>query len=90
MKAIKKEIVVIILLAILATALSWFWLSTTGSCIPDNGNTICYERSDSRGFPRPYWNQFDGFNSMGFLIDFIFYFVLFQLIWSVLKRIVKK
>lgn len=87
---LRKELLIVIFLTILAAGSSWFWVSAPGSCVPIDEGITCYDGFARRGFPRPYWQQFEGFYFANLLLDFIFYFVLFRLIWTISKRITKK
>ena len=103
MKIFNKEILIIVILAVLATGLSWFinwvpsfWPPQSYKCPP------CYEMAihpTVHGFPLPYWEQVAGYAvshlpnlllPIFFIIDILFYFILLFLGWTILKLIIKK
>lgn len=87
MKLSKKEILIIFILAVLATGLSLIFPRM--GCFGEYGPGVFCD-SLLLGFPRP-WLSLEGIISLsGFLFDFLFYLVVFSIGWIILKFVTKK
>ena len=90
MKANWKEILIIIVLALITTLLS----TTVKQELGCGGGFPCItgDAFVDKGWPVPFIvGMVAGeFCPVCFLINLIFYFVLFQLVWKVSRRIIKK
>jgi len=99
MKPSWKEILVIFVFAVLTTVLSAFFYfarcrESTGSVgvqglqivAPPPGS--CFW--ESYGFPLPYHDRLHAFSGIGFLLDVLFYIVIFSLVWGIIKLISRR
>lgn len=95
-----KKVLIIVIFAILATFLSFFFVRLDYiCCVPYEGFGGCSVHS-ILGWPLLYFladelrNNSDCISSswyyIGFIVDFLFYFILFFLIWTILKSIIKR
>lgn len=87
-----KEILVILVLAVLATATSVIYKETLFFCdcpnIPPGVFVDCF--CSERGWPFYFISYIGGFSPLRFVIDLLFYFILILVGWVILKTIFKR